>query len=134
MIASLTEEAETIGWYEQRMSLERNSKAIMANAQKGSRGPLLLRQHRNEGTAVHLPSFRGFFLPEQGALCEGDWCLHEVYLQSRAGHRVVFSAHARDLKMVNDYGTTGLEVSGEPPRGRFRWNGGRFVRVTTGKE
>jgi hypothetical protein len=35
MIASLIEEAEAIGWYEQRMSLEPDSqaKAIMANAQ-----------------------------------------------------------------------------------------------------
>jgi uncharacterized protein len=36
MIASLTEEAEAIGWYEQRISLEkdRDAKAIMRNAQK----------------------------------------------------------------------------------------------------
>jgi uncharacterized protein len=35
MIASLTEEAEAIGWYEQRISLEGDSqaKAIMTNAQ-----------------------------------------------------------------------------------------------------
>lgn len=35
MIASLTEEAEAINWYEQRMSLEKDSqaKAIMRNAQ-----------------------------------------------------------------------------------------------------
>ena len=35
MIASLTEEAEAIGWYEQRISLERNvqARAIMKNAQ-----------------------------------------------------------------------------------------------------
>jgi hypothetical protein len=35
MIASLIEEAEAIGWYEQRMSLEQDAqaKAIMANAQ-----------------------------------------------------------------------------------------------------
>jgi hypothetical protein len=35
MIASLTEEAEAIGWYEQRMALEPDTeaKAIMANAQ-----------------------------------------------------------------------------------------------------
>ena len=35
MIASLTEEAEAIGWYEQRMSLEPDpqARAIMANAQ-----------------------------------------------------------------------------------------------------
>ena len=36
MIASLTEEAEAIGWYEQRISVEKNSqaKAIMKNALK----------------------------------------------------------------------------------------------------
>ena len=36
MIASLTEEAEAINWYEQRMSVEadREARAIMANAQK----------------------------------------------------------------------------------------------------
>lgn len=36
MIASLTEEAEAIGWYEQRISLEENAdaRAIMKNAQK----------------------------------------------------------------------------------------------------
>lgn len=36
MLTSLTEEAEAIGWYEQRISLEKNeeAKAIMQNAQK----------------------------------------------------------------------------------------------------
>lgn len=36
MIASLTEEAEAIGWYEQRLALEqdREARAIMENAQK----------------------------------------------------------------------------------------------------
>ena len=35
MMASLTEEAEAIGWYEQRLALEKDpvAKAIMANAQ-----------------------------------------------------------------------------------------------------
>ncbi len=35
MIASLTEEAEAIGWYEQRLAVEENreARAIMANAQ-----------------------------------------------------------------------------------------------------
>ena len=35
MIASLTEEAEAIGWYEQRIALEKDpqAKAIMENAQ-----------------------------------------------------------------------------------------------------
>lgn len=36
MITSLTEEAEAIGWYEQRISVEKNkeAKAIMENAQQ----------------------------------------------------------------------------------------------------
>ena len=36
MIASLTEEAEAIGWYEQRIALEKDktARAIMRNAQK----------------------------------------------------------------------------------------------------
>ena len=36
MIASLTEEAEAIGWYEQRISVEKDkaARAIMRNAQK----------------------------------------------------------------------------------------------------
>lgn len=36
MITSLTEEAEAIGWYQQRISLEKNkeARAIMENAQK----------------------------------------------------------------------------------------------------
>ena len=36
MIASVTEEAEAIGWYEQRISVEKDkdAKAIMQNAQK----------------------------------------------------------------------------------------------------
>jgi hypothetical protein len=36
MLQSLVEEAEAIGWYEQRMSVEKDksAKAIMANAQK----------------------------------------------------------------------------------------------------
>src|SRR5712691_11728569 len=38
MIASLTEEAEAIGWYQQRISLEPDpeARAIMANAQRRS--------------------------------------------------------------------------------------------------
>jgi len=36
MIASLTEEAEAIGWYEQRLAVEQDgtAKAIMENAQE----------------------------------------------------------------------------------------------------
>ena len=78
--------------------------------------------------------FEDFACQNRTTICRGGLCLHEVYLQSRAGPRLVFSAHARDLKMVDDDDTIGLEVSGGPLRGRYRWNGGHFVRMTTGKE
>jgi len=78
--------------------------------------------------------FEDFVCKNRTTICAGDLCLHEVYLQSGAGHRLVFSAHARDLKMVNDGDTIGLEVSGGSLRGRYRWSSGRFLRVTTRKE
>ncbi|ACI94829.1 conserved hypothetical protein [Afipia carboxidovorans OM5] len=77
--------------------------------------------------------FEDFACQNRTTICQGDLCLHEVYLQSRAGHRLVFSTHARDLKMVDDDDTIGLEVTGGTLRGRYRWSGGRFALIT-GKE
>ena len=61
MITSLIEEAEAIGWYEQRMSLEKDkeAKAIMANAQKeefkhfGMNLEFLLRRNKDWRTELH---------------------------------------------------------------------------------
>lgn len=78
--------------------------------------------------------FEDFVCQNRATVCQGDLCLHEVYLESRGRHRLVFSVHARDLKMVDDDNTIGLEVNGGFLRGRYRWSGGRFVRVTIGKE
>lgn len=78
--------------------------------------------------------FEEFACRERTTVCEGDLCLHEVYLKSRGRHRLVFSVHARDLKMVEDDGTIGLEVTGGSSRGRYQWSGGRFLRVTPGKD
>ena len=43
MITSLTEEAEAIGWYEQRISVEsdQDAKAIMQNAQQEEDGDIV---------------------------------------------------------------------------------------------
>lgn len=78
--------------------------------------------------------FEDFACQNRTIVCAGDLCLHEVYLQTRTGHRLVFSAHARDLKMVNDDNTIGLEVTGGSLRGRYQWSGGRFIRATTWKD
>lgn len=78
--------------------------------------------------------FEDFACQNRTTICREGLCLHEVYLQSKAGPRLVFSAHAHDLKMVDDGDTIGLEVSGGSLQGRYRWSSGRFVRMTTGKD
>lgn len=78
--------------------------------------------------------FEEFSCRVRTTLCKGDFCLHEVYLRSRGRHRLVFSAHARDLRMVEVDGTIGLEVTGGSAHGRYQWNGKRFVRISTRKE
>jgi hypothetical protein len=71
MITSLIEEAEAIGWYEQRMAVEKDkqAKAIMANAQKeefkhfGMNLEFLLRRNKDGG-----PSSEAFFSPRVTSL------------------------------------------------------------------
>jgi hypothetical protein len=57
--------------------------------------------------------------------------LHEVYLESGSRHRLVFSAHARDVKLTNDAGIAGIEVTRGASKVPFRWNGRSFVPAGT---
>ena len=78
MIASLTEEAEAIGWYEQRLALEPDpqAKAIMANAQKeefkhfGMDLEFLLRQTPNWRIALQKILFTDGDIVEAGEEAE----------------------------------------------------------------
>ena len=78
MISSLIEEAEAIGWYEQRMSLEKNeeAKAIMANAQKeefkhfGMNLEFLLRRKADWRTALQGILFKEGDIVEHGEQAE----------------------------------------------------------------
>ncbi|MBN8969980.1 MAG: hypothetical protein J0G95_16215, partial [Rhizobiales bacterium] len=78
MIASLIEEAEAIGWYEQRMSLEKNeeAKTIMANAQKeefkhfGMNLEFLLRRKADWRTALQGILFKEGDIVEHGEQAE----------------------------------------------------------------
>lgn len=71
--------------------------------------------------------FEDFACVSRAAVCNGG-CLHEVYLESGRRQRLVFSTRAHDLRMFKEGGTVGLEVTGGPSAGRFRWEGPRFVR------
>ena len=84
MIASLTEEAEAIGWYEQRISLEPDpeARAIMANAQLeefkhfGMDLEFLLRRTPNWRTALQAILFTDGDIVESGEQAE-----HELDLE-----------------------------------------------------
>ena len=84
MIASLTEEAEAIGWDEQRMSVEPNpqAKAIMVNAQLeefkhfGMDLEFLLRRTPNWRTALQAILFTEGDIVESGEQAE-----HELDLE-----------------------------------------------------
>jgi hypothetical protein len=78
MIASLTEEAEAIGWYEQRMALEPDAqaRAIMANAQLeefkhfGMDLEFLLRRTPNWQTALQTILFTEGDIVQSGEAAE----------------------------------------------------------------
>ncbi len=78
MIASLTEEAEAINWYEQRISVEQNAeaRAIMANAQQeefkhfGMDLEFLLRQKAKWKTALQNILFQDGDIVQHGDVAE----------------------------------------------------------------
>jgi len=80
MIAALTEEAEAIGWYEQRISVEKNSeaRAIMQNAQQeefkhfGMDLEFLLRQKPKWKVAMQDILFKPGNIVEHGERAEED--------------------------------------------------------------
>lgn len=79
MIASLTEEAEAIGWYEQRLAVETSAqaRAIMANAQGeefkhfGMDLEFLLRQKPKWRVALQSILFKDGNIVEHGEEAEG---------------------------------------------------------------
>jgi hypothetical protein len=81
MIASLIEEAEAIGWYEQRMAVEKDkqAKAIMANAQKeefkhfGMDLEFLLRQNEDWRTEL-----KGILFSRGDIVARGEAAEEEV--------------------------------------------------------
>src|SRR6476620_504779 len=80
MIASLTEEAEAINWYEQRLAVEANAeaRAIMANAQQeefkhfGMDLEFLLRQKPKWRVALQDILFKEGDIVEHGDAAEKD--------------------------------------------------------------
>jgi len=92
MIASLTEEAEAIGWYEQRISLEpdQQAKGIMENAQAeefkhfGMDLEFLLRRTPKWRVALKEILFTEGDIVERGEKAEEGLCLQDVTRRTSA--------------------------------------------------
>ena len=80
-----------------------------------------------EGRRFISLHFEDFACSNRAAVCNPEGCLHEVYLEGRGGHRLVFSARAQDVRMTNSGGVLRLEVTGHAAKRSLRWNGRRFV-------
>ncbi|WP_431203215.1 hypothetical protein ACQ86E_31195 [Bradyrhizobium betae] len=86
------------------------------------------------GTRFVSLHFEDFVCTNRAAVCTDGLCLHQLYVDFRGRQRLIFSTRARDLRMFNNDDTVGIEVTGGPSAGRYRWQGGRFVRSVILKE
>lgn len=73
--------------------------------------------------------FEDFVCAKRAAVCGVDGCLHEVYAEFRGRYRLVFSAHASDVKMTNDGGVVRLKIENGISTRDFKWNGRTFQSV-----
>lgn len=75
--------------------------------------------------------FEDFACGNRVAVCNGNGCLHEIYMESRGRYRIVFSEKAIDVRMTNAGGIAGLEVSQPNTKKLYHWNGSSFLLIGT---
>lgn len=71
--------------------------------------------------------YEDFACINRSVVCRVEGCLHEVYVRTRGGYRIVFSGYADDLTMTNTSGLAGFELTRGVSNTSFRWNGHRFL-------
>lgn len=86
------------------------------------------------GTRFVSLHFEDFACSNRSVVCDDGLCLHQLYLDLRGRQRLVFSTRALDLRMFKDGDTVGIEVMGGPSAGRYRWQGGHFVRSVISRQ
>lgn len=84
-----------------------------------------------EGLRFLSLHFEDFACTNRTSLCNGGGCLHQVYLKTGSRHRLIFSARAREVKLTNEDGVAGMEVSMGTFRKLYRWNGRSFFPIGT---
>ncbi len=75
--------------------------------------------------------FEDFSCANRAQVCRGNACLHEIFAESGSRHLIVFSRYVEDVRMTNNQGAVGLEVSSGGKRQTLRWSGRNFVPATT---
>ena len=74
--------------------------------------------------ALHFDDFR---CSNKSVHCDTG-CLHEVYVATNGRYRRALAVHARDIRLIRDRDTAGVEISGVSGKTRtLRWNGARFI-------
>lgn len=62
------------------------------------------------------------------AVCAVDGCLHEVYVNSSQGYRLVFRGYALDARISSAEQRVNLYIKrADDSESEFRWNGRRFL-------
>jgi hypothetical protein len=75
--------------------------------------------------ALHFDDFR---CGNKSVHCDTTGCLHEVYVATHGRYRRTLAVHARDIRLIRNRDTAGVEISGMSGKTRtLRWNGGRFI-------
>lgn len=88
------------------------------------------RGSRHQFVSLH---FEEFSCRDRAAICTSEDCLHQVYVSTGAGYRLVFEARVKELELKIIDGTPAIEISCAWPAGMecarvLRWNGSAFVR------
>ncbi|MBI5131534.1 MAG: hypothetical protein HZA66_19015 [Rhodopseudomonas palustris] len=107
-----------------RREVSRRERACGSGALAGHYFAVSIESRGQRFVSLH---FEDFSCANRESLCRGNACLHEVFAESGGQHRVVFSGYAEDVRMNNDRGTVGLEVSLGGRRQALVWEGRRFV-------
>jgi hypothetical protein len=71
--------------------------------------------------------FEDFACERRAAVCRPEGCLHEVFSDDGRRQRHVFSIYARDIKLTNEGGIAGIEISDHAGVRLLVWNSRRFV-------
>jgi hypothetical protein len=109
-----------------RREVSRHERVCGSNALAGHYFAVSIEGRGQRFISLH---FENFSCANRAQVCRGNACLHEIFAESGGRHRLVFGSYVDDVKMINEGGVVGLEVSHGGQRHILRWDGRGFVPV-----